>query len=255
MPVSQVVRERVRAEFIKRRDAGSKLTMPDMQEFMARTMPNEPIPSTTAFYAMVKDLRGGGDGSSTPRKTIAKPKAKRKTKSERVTERLAELVGEDRVEDVCGCVKNCVDRGLLSLDGSDPLEQIVCDNQECLLNCKQADGSPFEITVRLRDFIFQADQGGDQYEDMQSSTAPIACPNPQCDMKYFLAGLCSGNPKIDDGKFHNHCTDCPRFGKCAGDYRDAHCYGCNKHYFAGSGGQFECHRCNRNDQGDDCVIS
>ena len=35
--------------------------------------------------------------------------------------------------------------------------------------------------------------------------------------------MCEGEPRFDDGKFHNHCTKCPGFGMCIDDYREVHC--------------------------------
>jgi len=55
----------------------------------------------------------------------------------------------------------------------------------------------------------------------------------------YVTGICSGRPNFDSGKFHNHCTRCPDFGQCIGDYREAHCGRCGGHYFAGLSG-FKC---------------
>ena len=40
----------------------------------------------------------------------------------------------------------------------------------------------------------------------------------------------------------NHCTECPDFGICLGDYRNAHCLNCRNHYFCGNSG-FPCDGC------------
>ena len=58
----------------------------------------------------------------------------------------------------------------------------------------------------------------------------------------YVTGLCGGQPSFDSGKFHNHCTDCPDFGTCIGDYREAHCMDCGKHWFSGMSG-FPCSHC------------
>ena len=55
----------------------------------------------------------------------------------------------------------------------------------------------------------------------------------------YVTGICGGRPNFDSGKFHNHCTRCPDFGQCIGDYREAHCGRCGGHYFAGLSG-FKC---------------
>lgn len=157
---------------------------------------------------------------------------------EAVLARLEQLVGKDRVRKVCGCVKASAERGVLSLDGDNALDQIVVE--DCCQTCEMPDGSATKITVRLRDFIFQMDQGGNEYGDPEGSRAPILCPNGECNMKYFLAGLCASNPGLDEGKAHNHCDHCKGFGDCQGDFRNAHCFECGQHYFAGRIGSFPC---------------
>ena len=59
-----------------------------------------------------------------------------------------------------------------------------------------------------------------------------------------MTRMCSGKPSFDSGKFHNHCTECKGFGQCIGDYREAHCNKCNKHWFTGSMGE-PCYNCAR----------
>ena len=55
----------------------------------------------------------------------------------------------------------------------------------------------------------------------------------------YITGLCTGNARFESGKFHNHCEECPDFGICIGDYREAHCDRCGDHFFAGNSG-FPC---------------
>ena len=35
----------------------------------------------------------------------------------------------------------------------------------------------------------------------------------------YVTGICEGKPSFDDGKYHNHCHECPGFGMCIHDYR------------------------------------
>jgi len=77
--------------------------------------------------------------------------------------------------------------------------------------------------------------GGNDYEDGGQEGA-IQCEDC-CGM--YVTGLCEGNPSFDSGKFHNHCVECPDFGRCIGDYREAHCPDCGGHWFAGMSG-FAC---------------
>lgn len=57
----------------------------------------------------------------------------------------------------------------------------------------------------------------------------------------YVTRLCSEERdwELVIGKFHNHCEQCPGFGVCIGDYRNAHCGHCGDHYFSGLSG-FRC---------------
>ena len=84
----------------------------------------------------------------------------------------------------------------------------------------------------------QPTYGGGDYEDGGIEGA-VQCEDC-CGM--YVTGLCEGRAQFDSGKFHNHCTQCPDFGICIGDYREAHCEDCGKHWFAGMSG-FACSHC------------
>ena len=84
--------------------------------------------------------------------------------------------------------------------------------------------------------------GGNDYGDGGQEGA-VQCEDC-CGM--YVTGLCEGRPSFDSGKFHNHCVQCPDFGQCIGDYREAHCMDCGKHWFAGMSG-FACTHCGGGD--------
>ncbi len=63
-----------------------------------------------------------------------------------------------------------------------------------------------------------------------------------CGHGMYLSCLCFGRHEGTSGKFFNHCTECPDFGTCMGDYRNGHCQNCGAHYFRGSSG-FACTDC------------
>eukprot|EP01083_Nonionella_stella_P177770 625813_1 len=175
-----------------------------------------------------------------------------------VHKRLAEL-GVDRPEHVSRCLKRGIQRGFISLDdpegGSSALDKVVV-NDSCD-NCGES------MAVTVRDLLEQSDYG-DDYED-GSDGASAVCPSEDCGSKWYFTRLCEGKPDRSDGKFHNHCSRCPGFGQCIGDYRMTHCGRCNKHYFAGLSG-FACDNCERRrgggggyggrrgGRGDDCAV-
>eukprot|EP01005_Ploeotia_sp_CARIB1_P001335 NODE_273_length_1038_cov_470.664105_g266_i0.p1 GENE.NODE_273_length_1038_cov_470.664105_g266_i0~~NODE_273_length_1038_cov_470.664105_g266_i0.p1 ORF type:complete len:250 (-),score=55.29 NODE_273_length_1038_cov_470.664105_g266_i0:124-873(-) len=127
------------------------------------------------------------------------------------------------------CLRAGIQRRHINMnDGLDSVvAHVRCEN--CDVNWK----------VTVNDVLYQPECGHD-YED-GSEAATATCPN---DCKWYITQMCSGNPQADSGKFHNHCTECPGFGKCMGDYREAHCFDCGKHFFCGLSG-FGCPNCER----------
>jgi hypothetical protein len=189
-----------------------------------------------------KGRSGGGGGS--------------KMKTDTVVKRLIELGIPDN-HNMCLVVG--IRRGFVSLEGDDPLSNVVCTSSCCVC------GERFPITIN--DCVTQTCYPGTDYEDGAES-ATFACP--KCEERQYVTGLCQGHPSYDSGKGHNHCTKCPSGGQCIGDYRNSHCERCGKHYFQGMSG-FGCSNCERGRggggyrgyggygggrrKGDDCIIS
>lgn len=96
------------------------------------------------------------------------------------------------------------------------------------------------LSVTWGEALFQTCYAGLDYEDGGESAA-IQCRSGECGGNY-ITGLCEGRPSFDSGKFHNHCGECPEFGQCIHDYRNAHCRNCNEHFFQGLSG-FQCQNC------------
>ena len=134
------------------------------------------------------------------------------------------------------CLKAGVQRGFVKLasDGSIDLDAVIL-LAECHC-CSE------EVSCTVRDALHQSTYGGCDYGDGGEGAA-VQCPSGECGGNY-ITGLCDNNAHFDSGKAHNHCTQCPGFGKCIGDYREAHCGQCNKHYFRGSMGG-DCSNCAR----------
>jgi len=151
----------------------------------------------------------------------------------------------EREEKVSKCVRAAIQRGYIELKGEDKEEL-----NQVIFQCKFPDWTcGHSKDVKLCDVLYQPDYGGDDYED-GSLNATVVCEEPDCKRKKeedyghgqgrtYLTNICEGRPSEDSGKFHNHCPECPGFGVCIGDYREAHCHKCNKHYFLGGRG-FNC---------------
>ena len=113
------------------------------------------------------------------------------------------------------CVKAAIMKGHIQISGeAGDLEQVVVEQEgEC--------GHLMKAT--LGDLLKQPDYAGLDYEDgLQDAT--VICQEEGCEEgRTYVTGMCEGNPSFDCGKFHNHCTECPGFGQCIHDYREAHC--------------------------------
>ena len=191
-----------------------------------------------------KGLKVGGNKTALIRRLLNPNSVSAKSKggysAKRVNAMLA-AVGVEKPETVSCCLKRGIQRGYIVIDADGKgLDTVIC-NGTCLCCSKKH-------SATIRDCLYQSDYGGNDYEDGGKNGAI------QCDdcMGLYVTGLCEGEPAFDSGKFHNHSTECPGFGKCIGDYRSAHCSECrNYHYWAGFMGNGNCDRCNR---GDDCLI-
>lgn len=100
-----------------------------------------------------------------------------------------------------------------------------------------------EMVCTVRDPLLQPAFGGNGY-DMGSGNrqGAVGCDGEdmECEGAY-ITYLCAKHieTRFESGKFHNHCTECPDFGVCIGDFRNAHCDRCGEHYFTGRLG-FRC---------------
>eukprot|EP01083_Nonionella_stella_P026503 72993_1 len=185
------------------------------------------------------------EGSSPKPKISARAVSSLRGASEKeVHKRLSEL-GVKNPENVSDCLKRSIQAGFVWLDdrndGVSPLDRILT-TVTCIWNCSE------KIDVTVRDVLHQPNYGGD-YED-GSEGASVQCEGEECGGIY-ITGMCVGDFDGNDGKSHNHCTECPGFGTCIGDYREAHCEKCGNHYFRGLSG-LPCQDCG-DSEGSDAV--
>ena len=148
---------------------------------------------------------------------------------------LLEKMGGDLYSDNTGnCVRAAIQKGFIKITGrqSDLKKVIHSETGPC----------GHVIKATLADLLEQPDYAGTDYEDgLQDAT--VLCTVDGCaedEGRTYVTDICTGKPQFDDGKGHNHCTECKAFGKCTGDYRQSHCYHCGKHYFGGFHRPFEC---------------
>lgn len=225
--------------------SASKRTKPAAVKPKSKTTPKpKSTPKPKAKAAAPKKKAAAKPGKAN---VPAVPK-KRKTKEQMIHEKLKKM-GIKRPAQASKCVKRAIYKGFIQITG-DPaeLEMVVhSEKGEC----------GHVIEARLKDMLEQPDYAGCDYEDgLQEAT--VFCthkmggdePNPpdlhedpnddsRCSSqegRTYVTRICSGNPSFDSGKFHNHCGKCEHFGVCIGDYREAHCGRCKKHYFKGSMG-------------------
>ena len=134
-------------------------------------------------------------------------------------------------EKVNKCLKRGIQSGYYVIDGPDSLDTVILEG-DCD-NCKK------KLVVTIRDALYQQSVGDDYCRKDNGGAVHCGGDDDLC-YRQYITELCVGSPGLDCGKFHNHCEECPGFGYCIGDYREAHCGQCGRHWFAGSRGQFPC---------------
>ena len=192
--------------------------------------------------ALAEDARGAGYPTATvcalsAAETSAKAAASASAAEgaltcERVHELMVARLGLTRTEaeEANPCFKCGVLMGHIVLSEATTLDTVVFRGR-CI--CCSA-----PHTATISDVLHQPVYGGNDYED-GGQEGTVQCEGC-CGM--YVTGLCEGRLSFDSGKFHNHCVECPNFGKCLGDYREAHCMDCGKHWFMGMSG-FACSHC------------
>lgn len=208
--------------------------------------------------ALAKQARGGNDttcvktckkGNKSGCTTRGKGKPTGNLSCKEVDRRLKALGVDAATASLC--VKSAIQSGIIEITGEDKeeLNQVVHSEEH---NC----GHTIEAT--LGDLLRQPDYGGNDYEsglqdatvrckelveeeDEDGNTVQTMCGDlEEEDGRTYVSEICQGQFRFDCGKFHNHCTKCPGFGMCIGDYREAHCNKCKKHYYAGGYGTCGC---------------
>ena len=157
--------------------------------------------------------------------------AKRKSKLEKINEQLA-AIGIEPSEDHGNCARAAIYRGFIKITGH------VSDLEQVIVTGVPNDNCTDKFTATLRDLLYQPDYAGMDYENGAQKASVRCDENKKGDDLYcsngagrtYVTRICEGKPEFNDGKSHNHCNRCKVFGKCIGDYREAHCRNCGKHY-------------------------
>ena len=167
-------------------------------------------------------------------KSKAKSKAssspKRKTCQPRTVDRRLRSL-KINPEEVSKCVKAAMCKGHIIFNGDKKdLDQLIIEDYY----------NGHHYKVLLKDVLYQGDIGDDYECFSEGASATGEChKGDEWTYKAYVTRLCEGEPQLDNGKAHNHCTRCKGFGECTGDYRTGHCRECGNHYW------FECDYCER----------
>lgn len=174
-------------------------------------------------YASSPEYVEAGDLKPSPSKKQKKESSKKKRLTMEEVNNLMEEKGLGNVND---CLKRGILLGYIKIKNKN--KDSVIYRGHCL-NCNG------EVQCTLGDASRQGNIG-DDYEDGNEGGA-VKChacsADYECAYKMYITCLCKTRPFLSEGKFHNHCSECPEFGTCLGDYRDRHCFNCKGHYFGG----------------------
>jgi hypothetical protein len=128
------------------------------------------------------------------------------------------------------CLRAAIGRGIIPFNGTpEGLDFVITTG-----HCYSCDNDTL-LNARIRDVLMQPDYAGTDYE-AGGLRAGVQCANTSCNAGIYITGMCIGEPAFNNGKFHNHCTDCPDGGTCIYDYRNCHCIHCGEHTFQGAAG-------------------
>lgn len=178
---------------------------------------------TAPIFASEEDLKESEDDD----KKMPVSKKMRTMTEEDVNKALIDAKIVDSVSVAKRCVNPCLKRAIL-LGHCDITPKTTPDSVifrgECI-NCSKI------LPCTLRNAVDQTTYGGHD----SGKGAAIICND--CETGNHITRICQGDMSYDCGKYHNHCTECPGFGVCIGDYREAHCFHCNQHYFRGNFGE------------------
>jgi len=159
---------------------------------------------------------------------------------EEVNRRLAALginrqklkLSEYGSSEVSKCARAAIQRGFIELKGEskEELNQVIWKGKLPDWSCDHPKD------VKLWEVLYQPDNAG---TDNELRKATVFCDKPDCQGreggrgKMYLTSICTGEPRPNNGRSHNHCQECPGFGICIKDYRNIHCCKCNEHFFGG----------------------
>lgn len=130
--------------------------------------------------------------------------------------KLLTRMGVDDCSRVSKCMMAGLARGHIKLPEGGDLDSVIYElHGEPGIDCRHL----FKITLRM--LLNQEDGPGND------EGGSVVCENFVDGSKgcqnfgVFLTQICGGKPRLEPyAKFHNHCTGCPGFGRCLGDYRN-----------------------------------
>lgn len=113
------------------------------------------------------------------------------------------------------CFLQAVSKGFINLEVESPLDAVVA--KTISLCCSK------DITVRVRDIMYQKDSPGMDYAD-GGQNASVFCP--ECEAGVYITGMCEGQFSPDCGRFHRHKQNGKGFGTCSGGSDNRRGKGC-----------------------------
>ena len=147
-------------------------------------------------------------------------------------------------EGVGNCMRGGILKGFYKLDTAEDLDKVIYQGKISESKCDH------EYTVTMRDLLCQSDNPTEECDGSSVTcnnlTARGKGVSKGCRRGVYVSGMCKGKLRFStSGLMHNHCSVCPRFGKCLDEFTLLHCPECGHHYYTGKHRSCSCQFCCR----------
>eukprot|EP01084_Bolivina_argentea_P244939 410226_1 len=150
---------------------------------------------------------------------------------EEVNKLLLDLDDTIDVDEISKCLKKGIANHLIKMDENKGLNTVIL-NSKCD-NCNN------NLICTIKDVLYQENIGADLYGPNSNERIE----RQGCKCGNVVAGMCTGDIRIEPGECYHHCDECENMGICLNSHTQGHCFNCGQHYFWGRTHELNCDKC------------